>query len=178
MKWRRRRTLPAAACESTSPPVWRRVLTVPLVPEAVRQTRRDTTTALSEYGIHPNTAFAGAVLLVVSELVANAVRHAAVQSPTADVTIAIGAGQLVIGVADQDPRLPDLSPEGVGDGLRTVADLAAAYHGRLSVEPTVHDGGKIMLARFCVPEDLRPRGRRAGPEPEVAGPGGMEPRHG
>ncbi|WP_367133895.1 MULTISPECIES: ATP-binding protein [Streptomyces] len=134
---------------------------MPLVPEAVRQTRCDTTTVLSEYGIHPNTAFAGAVLLVVSELVANAVRHAVDGSPTADVTIAIGAGQLVVGVADQDPCLPDLSPGAVGDGLRTVADLTAAYHGTLSVEPAMHGCGKVVLARFRVPDDLSSRGRYA-----------------
>ncbi|WP_424887373.1 ATP-binding protein [Streptomyces sp. XH2] len=152
----------AASCASASSPVWRRILTVPLVPEAVRQARRDTTTALSEYGLRPDSAFAGAVLLVVSELVANAVRHAAAQSPTADVTIAVGAGQLVVGVADQDPRLPDLSPAAVGDGLRTVADLAAAYGGTLSVEPAMHGCGKVMLARFCVPGDLSSHGRHAG----------------
>ncbi|WP_268254441.1 ATP-binding protein [Streptomyces hiroshimensis] len=155
--------VPAAACEGgASSPVWRRILTIPLVPEAVRQARRDTTTVLSEYGLRPDSAFVGAVLLVVSELVANAVRHTADQSPTADVTIAVGAGQLVIGVADQDPRLPDLSPAAVGDGLRTVADLAAAYGGTLSAEPAVHGCGKMMLARFCVPGDLSSHGRRAG----------------
>ncbi|MEH6374950.1 ATP-binding protein [Streptomyces sp. KLMMK] len=121
--------------------MWRRVLTVPLVPEAVRQARHDTTTALSEYGLRPDSAFAGAALPAVSELVANAVRHAADQSPTADVTIAAGDGQLVVGVADQAPRLPVPSPAGVGDGLRTVADLAAAYGGTLTVEPAVHGCG-------------------------------------
>ncbi|WP_424886920.1 ATP-binding protein [Streptomyces sp. XH2] len=143
--------------------MWRRILTLPLVPEAVRQTRRDTAAALSEQAIPANSVFAGAVLLVVSELVANAVRHAADRSPTADVTIAVGAGQLVIGVTDQDPRLPDLSPEAMGDGLRTVADLAAAYSGSLSVEHSAHGCGKVVLTRFLIPEDMGPAaGRLAG----------------
>ncbi|MFE0042646.1 ATP-binding protein [Streptomyces albireticuli] len=148
------------ACARGASPVWRRLLSVPLVPEAVRQTRRDTAMALTEYGLRPDTAFAGAVLLVVSELVANAVRHAAGQSPTADVTIAAGAGQLVIGVADQDPRLPCLSPEAMGEGLRTVSDLAAAYGGALGVEPAAHGCGKVVLVRFQVPDELSSYGRR------------------
>ncbi|MCQ8775134.1 ATP-binding protein [Streptomyces telluris] len=164
MTWRRKRASPAAAYAGSSP-VWRRILTIPLVPEAVRQARHDTTTALSEYGLRPDSAFAGAVLLVVSELVANAVRHAADQSPTADVTIAAGAGQLVIGVADQAPSLPVLSPAGMGDGLRTVTDLAAAYGGTLSVEPAAHGCGKVVLARFRVPDDLSSRRSGAGSRP-------------
>ncbi|WKU48785.1 ATP-binding protein [Streptomyces sp. VNUA116] len=144
--------------------MWRRILTVPLVPEAVRQTRRDVAAALSEQAIPVNSVFAGTVLLVASELVANAVRHAADRSPTADVTIAVGVGQLVIGVADQDPRLPDLSPEAMGDGLRTVADLTTAYSGSLSVEHSPHGCGKVVLTRFLLPEDVGPfAGRRAGP---------------
>ncbi|ARZ72110.1 hypothetical protein SMD11_6534 [Streptomyces albireticuli] len=113
--------------------------------------RCDTGDALTEYGIGRDTAFAGAVLLVVSELVANAVRHAGDHSPTVDVTVAVGAGQLVVGVADRDPRLPDLSPEALGDGLRTVTDLTAAYDGTLRVEPAAHGHGKAVVARFRVP---------------------------
>ncbi|MFC5720462.1 ATP-binding protein [Streptomyces gamaensis] len=142
--------------------MWRRILTVPLEPEAVRLAREDATAALAEYGIRPDSAFAGAVLLVVSELVANAVRHAAEHSPTADVTVAAGAGQLVIGVADRDPRLPDLSPEAVGDGLRTVADLAAAYGGSIGAERDARGCGKVMVARFRVPDELGTTGRRVG----------------
>lgn len=152
-----------AACEHDSSSARRRVLTVPLVPEAVRHARRDTAMALSEYAIPTNSAFAGAVLLVVSELVANAVRHAADRSPTAEVTTAVGGGQLVVGVADQDPRLPDVSPDMTGDGLRTVAGLAAAYDGTLSVEPAAHGCGKVVLAGFRIPDDFGPfTGRRVG----------------
>ncbi|MGW1074052.1 ATP-binding protein [Streptomyces sp. NPDC002537] len=165
MRWRRKRI--PAACGRGSSPVWRRSLTLPLVPEAVRQARRDTAAALSEYGLCPNTSFNGAVLLAVSELVTNAVRHAADRSPTVDVTIALGAGQLVIGVADQDPCLPCLSPDVMGDGLRTVADLATAYHGALSVEPAVHGCGKAVLIRFALPDPLNfPSGTELlGPRP-------------
>ncbi|MEU7136537.1 ATP-binding protein [Streptomyces sp. NPDC046261] len=162
MKWRPQRN-PTAACEYGPSSARRRVLTVPLVPEAVRRARRDTAMALSEYAIPTNSTFAGAVLLVVSELVTNAVRHAADRSPTADVTIAVGGGQLVVGVADQSPCLPDVSPGMTGEGLRTVAGLAAAYDGTLTVEPATHGCGKVVLAGFRIPEDFGPfAGRRAG----------------
>lgn len=151
----------AAMCRPASPPVWRRILTLPLVPEAVRQTRRDTAAALSEYGLSPDSAFAGAVLLVVSELVSNAVRHAAGNSATVDVTFAIAAERLVIGVADQDPHLPDLAPQAMGEGLRTVSELTAAYGGALSVEAAVHSCGKTMLVWFALPDDQGLYGRRS-----------------
>jgi two-component sensor histidine kinase len=107
--------------------------------------------ALAEFGFAPRSAFVDAVLLVVSELVTNVVRHAAGRSPTAEVTVRTGAGLLVIGVADQDPRLPDLSPEAMGEGLRTVAELVAAYGGVLRVRPFVNGDGKTMLVRFDSP---------------------------
>ncbi|MCD9194667.1 ATP-binding protein [Streptomyces albireticuli] len=166
MRWRRTRR-PAAAREHGSAPVWRRLLTVPTAPEAVRQVRLDTSDALTEYGIGRDTAFAGAVLLVVSELVANAVRHAGDRSPTVDVTVAVGAGQFVVGVVDQDPRLPDLSPEASGDGLRTVTDLTAAHGGTLRVEPAPHGRGKAMVARFRIPGVSRPGPSPAGTSPDV-----------
>ncbi|RLU92264.1 ATP-binding protein [Streptomyces griseocarneus] len=125
-----------------------------MVPEVVRQARREAAASLAEYGIGPaDSAFVGSVLLVVSELVTNALRHAADQSPTADLIIAVGAGQLVIGVADQDPRLPGRSPYTVGEGLRTVRELAASYGGALGVEPAAHGCGKAVLARFILPGD-------------------------
>ncbi|MEU1778050.1 MULTISPECIES: ATP-binding protein [Streptomyces] len=126
------------------------------MPEAVRTARYDATAALSEYRLDPESAFGGTVLLVVSELVANAVRHAADRSPTVDVTLAVGAGQLVVGVADADPRLPDLSPHMMGRGLRTVADLARAYDGALSAEPAVRGSGKVVLVRFVIPDGVGP----------------------
>ncbi|MFF4738523.1 ATP-binding protein [Streptomyces sp. NPDC001262] len=133
--------------------MWRRFLTLPLVPEAVRQVRRDTGMALSEYGLRSHSAFADAVLWVVSELVTNAVRHAADRSPTVDVTLAFAAGRLVIGVADQDPRLPDLARSAMGEGLQGVTELTAAYGGGLSVEAAVHHCGKTMLVWFALPDD-------------------------
>jgi two-component sensor histidine kinase len=105
---------------------------------------------LVQLGIAPQSAFADSVLLVVSELVTNVVRHAR-GSTVMDVGITLGSGQLVIGVSDGDPRLPDLSPDGMGPGLRIVAEVAAGYDGDISAEPAVNHVGKIVLARFQIP---------------------------
>lgn len=128
------------------------VLTLSLEPGAVRAARDDVSRALVEFGFAARSAFVDAVLLVVSELVANVVRHAVGRSATAEVTVSASPGMVVIGVADEDPRLPDLSPSALGEGLRTVSELAALYGGRLTVEPFVRGDGKTMLVRFQRPE--------------------------
>ena len=102
----------------------------------------------------PGSAFADAVLLVSSELVVNVLRHAP-RSSVMDVGITVGAGQLVVSVADAEPRLPDLSAEGMGAGLRMVAELAADYDGDVSAEPAVDHDGKVVLVRFSVPSPGR-----------------------
>ncbi|HEY3482585.1 MAG TPA: ATP-binding protein, partial [Streptomyces sp.] len=73
------------------------ILTVSLDPGAVAAVRHDVAAALAAFGFAARSAFVDAVLLVVSELVANVVRHAAGRSPTAEVTVRTGAGLLVIG---------------------------------------------------------------------------------
>jgi anti-sigma regulatory factor (Ser/Thr protein kinase) len=149
VRWRRPQAS-AAGCDVAPTPVRRHLLTVPLEPASVRLARRDVAGMLTECGVDPGSVFVGAVLLVVSELIANAFRHAQ-HSPTADVAVTLGAGRLVVGVADRDPRLPDLSPTAVGDGLRTVAELAAAHGGGLSAEPAEDGRGKVMLVHFRLP---------------------------
>ncbi|MGW2634393.1 ATP-binding protein [Streptomyces chattanoogensis] len=145
-------TAPAAACEHMVSRVRRHVFTVPVQPGAVRAARQEAAAKLAEFGIAPRSLLSDAALLVVSELVANVLRHAADRSPTADVGVTVGAGQLVIGVADRDPRIPDLEGDAVGAGLRTVAELAARYGGTLSVEPDSAGQGKDVLARFLIPD--------------------------
>ncbi|UJB46365.1 ATP-binding protein [Streptomyces sp. A1-5] len=130
----------------------RHVFTVPVEPGAVRTARREADAKLAEFGIAKNSVLSDTALLVVSELVANVLRHAANRSPTADVGVTVGAGQLVIGVADRDPRIPDVEGDGVGAGLRTVAELTARFGGTLTVEPDWAGHGKDVLARFFIPD--------------------------
>lgn len=145
-----RRGLPAAAREHVPSPVRPHVVSVPVGPEAVRKAREAVAGRFGEVGIAPGSAFADAVLLVVSELVVNVLRHAP-RSPVADVGITVGAGQLVVSVADAEPRLPDLEPNAMGAGLRMVAELAAEYDGDVSAEPAVGDDGKVVVVRFGMP---------------------------
>ncbi|GGJ43480.1 hypothetical protein GCM10010121_063420 [Streptomyces brasiliensis] len=117
---------------------------------AVRRAREAVAGALPAAGVAADSAFADAVLLVVSELVTNVLRHAP-RSPVIDVGVTVAAGQLVVGVADAEPRLPDLSEAGMGAGLRLVTELATQYGGEVGVEPSVDHDGKVVLVRFAVP---------------------------
>lgn len=63
----------------------------------------------------------------------------------------MAAGQLVIGVGDQDPRMIDLAAGTTGEGLRTAIERATAYDGDVGVEPTARGRGKTALVRFQLP---------------------------
>ncbi|WP_274911399.1 ATP-binding protein [Streptomyces sp. WZ-12] len=122
-------------------------------PGAVLRAREGTATRLARCGIATGSSLSDAALLVVSELVANVLRHAAEKSPTAEVTVERGVGHLVVAVADHDPRLPAMESATPGTGLGTVRELAAWYDGALSVEPDWTGQGKRILASFVVTED-------------------------
>ncbi|MFF5014967.1 ATP-binding protein [Streptomyces sp. NPDC001165] len=113
----------------------------------MRRAREAVTEYLRAAGVSPGPACADAVLLVTSELVTNVLRHAP-RPPVMDVGITVAAGQLVVSVGDAEPRLPDLSDEAMGAGLRMVAELAADYDGDVSAEPAVDHDGKVVLVRF------------------------------
>ncbi|MFC3572593.1 ATP-binding protein [Streptomyces yaanensis] len=148
MPWHRRQ--PAAAVQHVRPQGRRHVASVRVGPDAVREARERVAGHFTEAGIAPESAFADAVLLVVSELVTNVLRHAP-HSPVTDVGITVVGDQLVVSVADTESRLPDLTLEGMGAGLRMVAELAADYDGELSAEPAVDHEGKVVLVRFEIP---------------------------
>ena len=148
LPWRKGK--PAAAVEHVAPQVQRHITSVPVGPQAVARAREAVTEHFPAAGVVPDSAFADAVLLVVGELVANVLRHAA-HTPAMEVGLTVGAGHLVIGVADADPRLPDLTPEAMGSGLRTVTELAAEYDGDVSAEPAVDQHGEVILVRFRIP---------------------------
>ncbi|WP_406446937.1 ATP-binding protein [Streptomyces sp. NBC_01613] len=128
----------------------RHIVSVPVGPDAVRQAREAVTQRFGDVDVPPGSAFADTVLLVVSELVVNVLRHAP-QSSVADVGITVKARQLVVSVTDTEPDLPDLEPGAVGAGLQMVAELAAEYDGDVSAEPAVDHDGKVVLVRFRMP---------------------------
>jgi len=94
------------------------------------------------------------LLLIVSELVSNAVTHAAVLSPEVSTELAIGEGWVRIAVADGHPYRPkaqesDLGRLG-GRGLLLVKSVTLQAHGECDVERT-EDGGKVIWARLPLP---------------------------
>jgi two-component sensor histidine kinase len=136
--------------EHVPTPVRRHLVSVPLGPEAVARAREAVARRFGEVGVVRGSAFADAVLLVVSELVVNVLRHTP-RCSVADVGITAGAGVLVVSVADAEPRLPDLEPGAMGAGLQLVAELAGEYDGDVSAEPTLGHDGKVVLVRFRIP---------------------------
>jgi anti-sigma regulatory factor (Ser/Thr protein kinase) len=111
--WRRGR--PAPVVDHVPSPIRRHIVSVPVGPEAVRRAREAVAGHFGEVGVAPGSAFADVVLLVVSELVVNVLRHAP-RSPVADVGMTVGAGQLVVSIADAEPCLPDLETGRDGGG--------------------------------------------------------------
>ncbi|MFE1291839.1 ATP-binding protein [Streptomyces sp. NPDC058751] len=119
-------------------------------PGAVTRAREAMAGYLADAGVTAGSAFADAVLLVVSELVTNVLRHAP-RSPGTNVGITVGAGHLVVSVADTEPRLPDLTPAGMGVGLLMVTELATAFGGTVNMETAAGHDGKAVLVRFPMP---------------------------
>lgn len=146
--WHRGR--PAVAVEQVPLQARRHMVAVSVGPGAVTRAREAVAGHLTDAGVAPGSAFTDAVLLVVSELVTNVLRHAA-RSPVTDVGITVAAGHLVVSVADTEPRLPDLTPAGMGTGLLMVAELAASFDGAVSVETAAGHDGKAVLVRFLIP---------------------------
>ncbi|MER6633365.1 ATP-binding protein [Streptomyces sp. NPDC000987] len=167
MPWRRGG--PRAVVEPAPRALRRHVASLPPGPETVRRAREALTGQLPAIGVAPRSAFADAVLLATSELVANALRHAP-HTPVIDVGLTVAAGQLVVGVADAEPRLPDLSEEGMGAGLRLVTELAADHGGAVGAEPAVDHDGKIVLVRFGLPAEARTSPAGHGTNPGSYGP--------
>ncbi|MFF4580142.1 ATP-binding protein [Streptomyces sp. NPDC001389] len=124
---------------------------MPLEPGSVRAARERAERSLVLFGLVAGSSLCGAVLLVVSELVANAVRHAR-RSPEAEVTLTMTDHLLVVGVADLDSRPMALPYRSAGEGLRTVAELARVYGGDVRVESAVDGRGKTVVVRFILPE--------------------------
>ncbi|MCX4750607.1 ATP-binding protein [Kitasatospora sp. NBC_01287] len=94
------------------------------------------------------------LLLIVSELVTNAVTHAALLSPRVTTELAIGDGQVRVAVEDGHPHRPkavqsDTEQTG-GRGLMLVKSIALAAGGSCDVERT-GDGGKVIWASLPLP---------------------------
>ncbi|MCX4854052.1 ATP-binding protein [Streptomyces canus] len=126
---------------------YRHVLTLPAEPSAVRIARETAQQALVEWGIGLRHPTVDPALLIVSELVTNSVRHAAVVSPQITVIYAAGPDCLAFAVHDRHPYQPALygavTDSEVG-GLGTVIELVLGLAGTAVVRADADGGGKSI----------------------------------
>ncbi|UGY92178.1 ATP-binding protein [Streptomyces gobiensis] len=90
------------------------------------------------------------LLLAISELVSNAVRHAGAVTDRLRTTVTLGGGWLQLEVADGDPSLPRVclkaGPEAEsGRGLMIIGVLAAELSGEMVAVP--RGSGKVVKVR-------------------------------
>ncbi|WP_374213351.1 ATP-binding protein [Streptomyces sp. G1] len=127
--------------------VWR--FTAPAVEESVPQARRAVRDLLGRQEVPADRDLVYSLLLIVSELVTNSVRHAALLSPEVAVEVAIGREWVRVAVEDNHPYRPkaleaDFGQTG-GRGLLLVREITLEAGGVCDVEHT-STGGKVIWA--------------------------------
>jgi two-component sensor histidine kinase len=125
----------------------RHVLTLPAQPSAVRAARETAERALTEWGISLRHPAVDPALLILSELVTNSVRHAAVLSPQLTVIYAAGEDCLAFAVHDRHPFQPPLYgavTDAGGGGLDTVMELTLGLSGTAVVRGDADGKGKSI----------------------------------
>lgn len=127
--------------------VWR--FTAPAVDASVPQARHAVRDLLRRQAVPASDDLVQGLLLIVSELVTNAVRHAALLSPEVAVEVAVDARWVRVAVEDNHPYRPkaleaDDARTG-GRGLLLVREITREAGGVCDVEHTAR-GGKIIWA--------------------------------
>ena len=129
--------------------VWR--FTAPAVEASVPQARHAVRDLLYRQGVPVSDDLVQGVLLIISELVTNAVRHAALLSPMLAVEVAVGAEWLRVSVEDNHPyrqtALEADHGQTGGRGLLLVREVTREAGGVCDVEQT-GAGGKVVWAAF------------------------------
>ncbi|MEU3911331.1 ATP-binding protein [Streptomyces sp. NPDC029721] len=137
--------------------VWR--FTAPAVEESVPQARRAVRDLLARQGVPATQDLVYSLLLIVSELVTNSVRHAALLSPEVAVEVAVGREWVRVAVEDDHPYRPkaleaDFGQTG-GRGLLLVREVTREAGGVCDVEHT-STGGKVIWAALPLTAPARP----------------------
>ena len=141
---------PAAATGRTGGPVERHTVTLPVTAVSVNLARRTAQMAFTTWGL-PADSTVDAALLITTELVANAVRHAR-RAAHLDLTVSLGQGELSVAVHDEDPGLPPWPPTATTPGgLRVLANLIHDLGGTLTLQPAFAAGGKTIRATLPAP---------------------------
>lgn len=138
-----------APARTTPTGTWR--LTAVPLDLAVPQTRRAVRELLRRQGVPLTGDRLHDALLILTELLTNAVRHAALLTPEIGVEVSVGDGLLRIAVEDGHPYRPaalQAAPEReltCGRGLLLVRATATAAGGGCGVTPSA-TGGKAVWA--------------------------------
>ncbi|WP_424215338.1 ATP-binding protein [Streptomyces sp. BI20] len=143
----------AGRTEDAPPPVpwyenaWR--FTAPATEESVPRSRRAVRELLGRQAPTAGEDLLYGLLLIVSELVTNAVRHAALLSPEVAVEVSVGPEWVRVAVEDEHPYRPkavqaDFGQTG-GRGLLLVREITLEAGGVCDVEHTA-TGGKVIWA--------------------------------
>ncbi|MEU4198840.1 ATP-binding protein [Streptomyces sp. NPDC045470] len=129
--------------------VWR--FTAPALESSVPQARHAVRDLLARQRVPAAGEVLDALLLIVSELVTNAVQHAALLSPEITVEVTVGANWVRAAVEDDHPYRPKAVEADEGDiggrGLWLVKMLTAEAGGKCDVEHTA-SGGKAVWAEL------------------------------
>ncbi|MCB5906051.1 ATP-binding protein [Streptomyces pinistramenti] len=139
--------------ELAAPPAYEGVWRFTTPPEAasVPQARHAVRELLDDQQVPVAPAILDGLLLIVSELVTNAVQHAALLSPEIAVQLTIGADRLRVAVEDSHPCRPkalEADEDDVGGrGLWLVKVITAEVGGTCDVVHTA-DGGKAIWAEL------------------------------
>lgn len=136
--------------------VWR--FTAPAVDSSVPQVRHGARALVADLAVPVDDDILHGLLVIVSELVTNAVRHAAVLSPELGVEVAVGPDWIRVAVEDRHPYRPkalesDHGRTG-GRGLLLVKTIAVEAGGTCDIAQTA-TGGKVIWATL----PLRPPAR-------------------
>ncbi|MCF3963977.1 ATP-binding protein [Streptomyces fuscigenes] len=137
--------------------VWR--FTAPAVDASVPRARHAVRDLLARQAVPADDDLVQMVLLIVSELVTNAVRHAAVLSPEVAVEVAVDDAWLRVSVEDDHPYRPkplerDQTRPG-GRGLLLVQEISREAGGACDVEHTA-GGGKVVWAALPLTSPTAP----------------------
>ncbi|MFI9028105.1 ATP-binding protein [Streptomyces sp. NPDC053560] len=133
--------------------VWR--FTAPALESSVPQARHAVRDLLGDQRVPAGPDIVDGLLLITSELVTNAVQHAALLSPQIAVELAVGADWVRIAVEDNHPYRPtamEADEEDVGGrGLWLIKMLTTEAGGKCGVEHTA-SGGKVVWAELPLAE--------------------------
>ncbi|NLU73003.1 ATP-binding protein [Streptomyces sp. HNM0575] len=136
-------------CEGT----WR--FTAPALDSSVPRLRHAVRDLVRRQGVVPDEILQS-LLLILSELTTNAVRHAALLSPEIGVEVALRPGRLRVSVEDSHPYRPKAlaaapDEEHIGGrGLLLVKTITSESGGLCDVEQT-GTGGKVIWAELPLP---------------------------